>query len=1137
MTLYYDNEINDHNNNDDNSIDINNNENLTNNPTYSSSYIKLGIKQSHIVNDNNSEIHNTLPNQIPTITTKTENIWNEIERKWIEYWEKNEINISDPDHKKEKFFLTVAYPYPNSPQHIGHGRTYTLADVHARYFKLKGFNVLFPMGFHYTGSPILGMSKRVKSKDIEIIQNFKKIYEIDQETIESFEDPLKIAKYFHNEIRTGMKEMGYAIDWRREFTTIDKVYQKLISWQFNTLKNLGVIEQGSHPVGWCPNDENPVSQHDTLGDVEPSFTEYLFIKFKVVDKNLYLPVATLRPETIFGVTNLWINPDEDYLLVLINNSEQWILSRDAVEKLKFLNYSTKILQEKILGSSLTCHIVKNPLTDKQLPVLPASFVTMDDGSGIVMSVPAHAPFDMQALIDFKNKVHNTLNKSEIGVGNVDNISPLKIIDSDISKYNSAKSKSNAISKSNTDVDAEVIPSEFFLKKYNIKNQIDKNLEKATSDLYSIEYYNGIMNENTPFSGIAVSKAKDLVKEKLLELNISIPFYELTNKPVFCRCGSLCYVKILNNQWFLNYGNHKWKDLALKCLDNMEILPEEIIGEFKNVFDWLKERACARKSGLGTLLPWDKEWIIESLSDSVIYMVYYIIAKYVNTQNLEKFFDLIDDSFFDYVLSNKKTGCFKDIDENRIKKSMVEEFSGDTMSPTKEKFTLNEFLRVSTQIKNEFEYYYPLDSRHSGRDLVPNHLSFFIFNHAILFPQKYWPKQIIVNGSVLMDGKKMSKSMGNIVPLRKTIKQYNADSIRVAMLVLGELLQDVDFSFSILKGIHSKLNELFQFYITFYTDNKKEVDSFLSIPDKYADSKDNKNDDILIHKLTTNKLCSEDKWLLSRVNNIIDEVTNSFDSFKIRDALNHVLYLMEKDFDWFRKRKNTKKNLKFNYNGNESYMTDVYVIYQYLSIRLKLLSPFCPFLAEEIYQSWGNKGSIFKSIWPKPISAFYDPVSEEREQYIQNTMNDLEKITKITKNIKPSEIFIYIASENKKNLYQMILKIMLTIKNKNFGEIMKNLLFTSAENEEMQKFIKSNTEFIKKTIEDILSLTPAQQNRKVSNVDFNEFESKEDLIYMISSELGISKESIFIYCEDEKEIVDPNKKSKFSRPFKPAIFLR
>ncbi|HEX9318777.1 MAG TPA: class I tRNA ligase family protein, partial [Nitrososphaeraceae archaeon] len=70
-----------------------------------------------------------------------------IEQKWRNLWNKNKIFESEVDFSKEKYFITVAYPYPNSPQHVGHGRTYTLADVHARYMRMKGYNVLFPMGF------------------------------------------------------------------------------------------------------------------------------------------------------------------------------------------------------------------------------------------------------------------------------------------------------------------------------------------------------------------------------------------------------------------------------------------------------------------------------------------------------------------------------------------------------------------------------------------------------------------------------------------------------------------------------------------------------------------------------------------------------------------------------------------------------------------------------------------------------------------------------------------------------------------------------------------------------------------------------------------------------------------------------
>src|SRR5207245_5044035 len=80
--------------------------------------------------------------------------WTSLEEKWRQRWHAEKQFESDPSTKK-KFFVTVAYPYPNSPQHIGHGRTYTLADVHARFMRMMGYNVIFPIGFHYTGTPIL----------------------------------------------------------------------------------------------------------------------------------------------------------------------------------------------------------------------------------------------------------------------------------------------------------------------------------------------------------------------------------------------------------------------------------------------------------------------------------------------------------------------------------------------------------------------------------------------------------------------------------------------------------------------------------------------------------------------------------------------------------------------------------------------------------------------------------------------------------------------------------------------------------------------------------------------------------------------------------------------------------------------
>lgn len=983
--------------------------------------------------------------------------WNVLEKKWTTKWRSEKIFQANIDPKRKKYFVTVAYPYPNSPQHIGHGRTYTLADVHARYMRMKGYNVLFPMGFHYTGTPILAMSRRIASQDKELIDTFRNVYNISDTVIQNFIDPVNIARYFHAEIKMGMEEMGYSIDWRCEFTTIDELYSKFISWQFRVLKSKGLIVQGSHPVGWCPNDQNPVSQHDTIGDVEPDFSEYILIKFRFKLDNgdyCYLPAATLRPETIYGVTNLWLNPGINYLLISLDDpSETWIVTEDAARKLEFLNRKI-IICTKLRGRELVGRYVENPVTNKKLPIYPASFIKSDNGTGVVMSVPGHAPYDYQALEDLKND-HSIQDNFHLGTI----VEPVTIIRSETQNTG-------------------LLPVQEIIKKYQITNQSDGNLDIATNELYSQEFYKGKMMSNTgTYEGMSVPEAKDMIKNELVMSGIADTMFELTNRPVKCRCGTECVVKILDDQWFINYGDHKWKTLAHDCVNEMDILPEEIRQEFNYVIDWLKERACARKSGLGTKLPWDTNWIIESLSDSVIYMAYYIISKfsssYSGIQSLDP--EQINDAFFDYILLGN--GSSEIVARNC---SLSVDFVED--------------------LRDEFCYFYPVDARHSGRDLVANHLSFFVFNHVAIFERAKWPKQIVVNGSVLMQGKKMSKSIGNIVPLRSAVREHSADAIRIGMLISAELLQDADFSFDALEGIKSKLIDLY--YMT--------IDSSQS------------NKELLIGNGDSNTL--EDRWLDSRLQRAISEITFCIDKLRVREALHVLLYSLDQDLQWYRKRTNAKAR---DYNSTLPY------VIRFLEARIKMLSPFAPFISEEIWEKLGNSSSVIFGGWPVIDNNKLDQIAEESEHLISNLIDDIQAIIKVTK-IDPSSIRIYVASSWKTSIYNKILEIIVLGRKTNFGDIMKQLISDSSTVK-----AKSDPNFVKKTIDDILSETMDVRNRRISLKNFDEIPIFKDAESLIKSDIGKANAEILVCSEDDLALqkYDPKSKAKSARPYKPAIYLQ
>ena len=951
--------------------------------------------------------------------------WSGIETKWRKKWSEGKDFETDPN-EKEKKFITVAYPYPNSPQHIGHGRTYTLADVHARYYRMKGYNVLFPMGFHYTGTPILGMAKRVEAGDAEIIDGLKNIYHVSEKDIKTFVEPIKIADYFHEEIKSGMIEMGYSIDWRREFTTIDPVYQKFIEWQINTLREKNLIIQGSHPVGWCPKDQNPVSQHDTLGDVEPDFTEYILIKFKFGD--FVIPTATLRPETLFGVTNLWVNPDTRYKKITVDR-EKWIVSAECARKLEFLD--KKITYDgEISGSDLVGKEVTIPHRNEKILMLEASFVESQTGTGLVMSVPAHAPFDYQALVDFK-KSHPLDSELQL-------IKPISIIQTE--GYGE-------------------IPAKEAVERLGIKDQNDPKLEEATTEIYGKEFYGGVLKQNTEqFAGKKVSEAKDIIKEWLAEKKYSDILLELTNTPVRCRCGTECVVKILSNQWFLNYGDKDWKEKATLCFDKMSILPQEIRGEFNYVIGWLRERACARQHGLGTKLPWDKDWIVESLSDSVIYMAYYILAKFVNAGTISA--EKLSKEFFDYIFLGN--GNSKKVSEiTKIPKEIIDD------------------------IRNEFSYFYPVDSRHSGRDLVPNHLTFFVLNHVAIFPEENWPLQIVVNGSVLMDGKKMSKSMGNIIPLRQAIRDYGADPIRLAIIISAELLQDADFNLESVSGIKNKLVLLL------------EECSKLK-PEKLSN------------------LEAEDKWIRSKLQSLISDVASSIEKMRLREGLHNIIFSFEGDLQWYLKRAKAKK--RSDYSG---------VLHEINTKRVAMLSPFAPHIAEEMWEKLGNSGLVSLSSWPSVVDDIIDPVAIQSEELLKSIIDDIANIIKVTK-MTPKKITIYTANAFKSKAYHSILEKMMDGQT-NMGEIMKELIANKETSD-----IKKNPDFVQKTIKDILSEPVEIRKTKLETPEFDEKSwIANELISLAKAEFGVDLQ---VFSESDSGIYDPKGKARHARPFKPAILI-
>jgi leucyl-tRNA synthetase len=955
----------------------------------------------------------------------------QMEEKWQKRWDKEGLFEANPDSARSKYYLTVAYPYPNAPQHIGHARTYALADVHARYMRMKGFNVLLPMGFHYTGTPILAMSKRVVAGDEEILSYFRNLYNVPEETIKTFNDPINIARHFHRDLKLGMQEMGFSIDWRREMTTIDPQYSKFIEWQFHTLHSKGYITRGAHPIGWCPSCRNPVGQHDTKGDLEPEVGEFTAIKFDL--DGLSLPTATLRPETIFGVTNIWLNPEATYVETEVSGA-RIIISEKACGKLCGQTSCINKIRE-FKGSELIGKYATNPVTGKKVPILPAGFVDPDNATGVVMSVPAHAPYDLLALRDIKGNPQ-ALRKFNINPSVVSVIEPIPVVE--LEGYSA-------------------VPAQDVIDKMGVKDQMDPKAEEATKDLYQKEFHNAKMCAETgKYAGQPVSKAKDEVKNDLISSSKAMFFYEVLNGPIYCRCGSKIIVNLLSDQWFINYGDPGWKEMVRGHLHDMSLMPEDLRLEFDNVVDWLREKACARRSGLGTHLPWDKDWIIESLSDSTIYMAYYTISRIIKEQKVDP--SLLTDEVFNYIF---------------LGKGEPSELKIDT--------------KIAKAMREEFAYFYPLDSRHSGRDLVPNHLTFFVFNHVAVFPKEYWPRQIAVNGSVLMDGKKMSKSIGNIIPLQKAIRIYGADTLRVSILSASELLQDADFSDSLARSTKSKLQDFFE------------------LASAYADAP----------MIDLGSLDQLDRWVISRVQRAIEQATRSMDCLRVREAIHTAFFNLQQDLQWYIRRR----------NGCCSEPKVRGVLRYVLQNLVLLMAPFSPHICEELWEKYGNKGFISVAKYPEVDSSLIDDVAEISENMLKNLVADTTEIMRVT-GLVPTRICYYTSQAWKWNAYLKTISIL------EAGIDPKQLIREAMKDPIVRNKGGEAAKFLGTASQCIVTMPREDRQRLLKSPRIDELSTIKMALQFLSNYFKCAIEA---YSGDSPSF-DPKKKADQASPLRPAIYV-
>ena len=703
--------------------------------------------------------------------------FNSIEEKWLRRWK--EEKAFEPRMDGEKFLITVPWPYCNGALHIGHGRTYTIGDIVARYKRMKGLNVLYPMGFHISGTPILAFSKKIENGDAQTINLYKSYLELygdDPSKVSEFAVPDNIASYFSERIINDFTNMGFSIDWTRKFTSGEPIYNKFVEWQFSILKEKNLIKRGDYPILYSAEEGNPVGEDDILeGDTDKvSITQFTGVFFYF--GNDILLASTVRPETLDGVTNIFMNPEIQYCRIRMRG-QTFIVSRRGYEKLKYQRDAEFISDVDV--NDFIHKMAREPLYSREIPIFPGKFVDPEIGTGVDYSVPAHSIWDHVGLMEISEK-------------------PEYI---------------QVIEMENQRLDMEEIR-----KKFGISGLKDREkLVEATKYVYEQEFYHGKILKGR-FKGRVVKDVKDLIVEDLMQMGIAIPVYE-TSRKAETREGNPVIVAVIKNQWFIDYSLEEWKEKVRKLIGRMDLKPDNLKNQFLQTVDWIKERPCARKRGLGTKLPMDTDWVIESLSDSTIYTVVYTIMPFLRRMRYEE----IDNSLFDYV------------------------FFGSGDISRKSEMTRKE----ANEARKEFLYWYPVDLRHTSYPHISNHLTFYLFNHVAIFPENEWPVGISTGGMVISEGQKMSKSKGNVYPLLTVKRKYGADLFRMYLASNADVWYDVDWRTSEVENYSKKLERFYSLM--------DEARSITSEPDE------------------------RDLWIVSRMIDRIEKSSRSYDSMKIREA--------------------------------------------------------------------------------------------------------------------------------------------------------------------------------------------------------------------------------------------------------------
>jgi leucyl-tRNA synthetase len=711
----------------------------------------------------------------------------EIENKWQKYWDENKTfktpDFNKLDKKKPKYYVLDMFPYPSGEGlHVGHPEGYIATDIIARYMRMKGYNVLHPMGWDAFG------------------------LQTEQFAVKTGTHPKNRTEECISRFRTQLKSLGFSYDWDREVNTSDEKYFKWTQWIFLKLLNSyyddkedkakpisklkvpkGLNEKeridfvnsnrlafiADDPVNWCPELGTVLANEEVPEQLEKGYTVYkrpmkqwklritkyaerllsnldkvdwspsvkdlqrnwigksegALIKFVIKSKNLTedksLEVFTTRPDTLYGATYMVLSPEHEFVKEITTDEHKDKIFKYIDEAAKKSDLDRTELSKTKTGEFTGAYAV-NPANKKEIPILISDYVLASYGTGAIMSVPGHDERDMEFALKF----------------NLD-IIPV-VVPEDL--------KNAAIKKIKSEKAGEIIVSGKGLQNLNTEssNGYKKYVENVqagktcfTGDGYSVN--SGFLN------GLKTEKAKEKIISWLEENNFGK--------------GSINF-KL--RDWLFSRQRYWGEPFPVVHFDNKTF---KALNENELPLT-LPEVSSYKHSGTGeSPLASIKEW--------------------VNT-------------------TDKETG-------KQVKRetNTMPQWAGSCwyylrfIDPNNEKELCD--------IKKE-KYWMPVDLYIGGAEHAVLHLLYARFWHNVLYDLGYVsedePFRKLFNQGMILgeDGVKMSKSRGNVINPDDVIKEYGADSMRIFEMFMGPLETSKPWSTEGIAGMNRFLNRVWRLII-------------------------------------------------------------------------------------------------------------------------------------------------------------------------------------------------------------------------------------------------------------------------------------------------------------------------------------